>query len=395
MGRGRANGGRAVKINKFEVSGLPKSESPPISKTLNADLNIFTGRNGSGKTTLLKLLWYVISGNIEHAIREVPFTSVHVETSEYSITINRRGNDPDGIKFVSNGQTIEIDSFFDEDGDLENDPVDEANGLVMETGSSVFFPTFRRIEGGFSIKAAPRRTGLLTQRPTTTRNQAALEEALVDLSRRMSVNAHTFVSSISTVDIVDLLMRRYTEMSEHSNTLQQKTSQEIIDRIKEYKRETGTHSVSESPDSVIDAIRSVIEGLDQQREQILAPLEAVRKLVVSLFKHTGIVLNSRLSFGDAANAVSSEALSAGEKQMLSFICYNAFYKDSIIFIDEPELSLHVDWQRQLFPILQAQGTSNQFIIATHSPFIYGKFPDKEVAMNMDRGEDPTEASANG
>lgn len=383
-----------MQIKKFEVKGLPKIESAPISRDLNTDLNIFTGRNGSGKTTLLKLLWYIVSGNIEHAIREVPFSSVYVETSEYSIRVNKRGTDADGIVFTSNGEAEEFQSFFDEDGDLVNDPVDEANSRIMEIGSSVFFPTFRRIEGGFSIRAAPRRSGLLTQRPTTTRTQMALEEALVELSRRMSVQAHTFVSSISTVDIVDLLMRRYTEMSEVSNTLQQKTSQTIIDRIKEYKRESGTHTVSESPDVVIDAIRSVIEGLDQRREQILAPLNAVKKLVEGLFQHTGIVLNSRLSFGDAANAVSSEALSAGEKQMLSFICYNAFYRDSIIFIDEPELSLHVDWQRQLFPILQSQGTSNQFIIATHSPFIYGKFPDKEIPMNVDRGEGLSGASAN-
>lgn len=382
-----------MQIKKFEVKGLPKIDSAPISRELNADLNIFTGRNGSGKTTLLKLLWYVVSGNIEHAIREVPFTSVYVETTEYSIRINKRGTDPDGIVFISKGEESEFESFFDEDGDLVNDPVDEANSRIMDIGSSVFFPTFRRIEGGFSIKSAPRRLGLPTQRSTTTRSQMALEEALVDLSRRMSVEAHIFVSSISTVDIVDLLMRRYTEMSELSNTLQQKTSEEIIDRIKKYKRETGTPSVSESPDAVIDAIRSVIEGLDQRREQILAPLDAVRKLVVTLFQHTGILLNARLSFGDAANAVNSDTLSAGEKQMLSFICYNAFYKDSIIFIDEPELSLHVDWQRQLFPILQGQGTSNQFIIATHSPFIYGKFPDKEIPMNIDRGEDQNGAIA--
>ncbi|EDZ47000.1 conserved hypothetical protein [Rhodobacterales bacterium Y4I] len=72
--------------------------------------------------------------------------------------------------------------------------------------------------------------------------------------------------------------------------------------------------------------------------------------------------------------------------MLSFICYNAFYKNSVIFIDEPELSLHVDWQRQLFHILNGQESGNQFVFATHSPFIYGKYPDKEIAIGFDRGE---------
>jgi predicted ATP-binding protein involved in virulence len=48
--------------------------------------------------------------------------------------------------------------------------------------------------------------------------------------------------------------------------------------------------------------------------------------------------------------------------------------------------LHVDWQRQLFPTLLSQGISNQFIIATHSPFIYSKYPDKEILLGYDRGD---------
>ncbi|MCH8295763.1 ATP-binding protein, partial [Candidatus Poribacteria bacterium] len=81
----------------------------------------------------------------------------------------------------------------------------------------------------------------------------------------------------------------------------------------------------------------------------------------------------------------SGQLSSGEQQMLSFLCHNAFQKNSIIFIDEPELSLHVDWQRLLFPTLLKQGTGNQFIVATHSPFIYSKYPDKELILDPDRG----------
>ena len=79
-------------------------------------------------------------------------------------------------------------------------------------------------------------------------------------------------------------------------------------------------------------------------------------------------------------------LSAGEQQMLSFLCYNAFYEDSIIFIDEPELSLHADWQRRLFPNLMKQQSSNQFVVATHSPFIYSKYEDKEIVLSEEKGE---------
>ncbi|MEK8016973.1 MAG: AAA family ATPase, partial [Candidatus Parabeggiatoa sp.] len=71
--------------------------------------------------------------------------------------------------------------------------------------------------------------------------------------------------------------------------------------------------------------------------------------------------------------------------MLSFLCYNAFYDNGIIFIDEPELSLHVDWQRRLFDILIEQGNQNQLFVATHSPFIYSQFPDKELILDYDKG----------
>lgn len=53
--------------------------------------------------------------------------------------------------------------------------------------------------------------------------------------------------------------------------------------------------------------------------------------------------------------------------------------------DEPELSLHIDWQRRLFPTLLEQATSNQFFVATHSPFIYSKYPDKEFLLGEGYG----------
>ena len=62
-----------------------------------------------------------------------------------------------------------------------------------------------------------------------------------------------------------------------------------------------------------------------------------------------------ITVGEAKDAISSDKLSSGEKQMLSFLCYNAFKQGMAVFIDEPELSLHVDWQRLLLPTLLEQG----------------------------------------
>jgi predicted ATPase len=110
-----------------------------------------------------------------------------------------------------------------------------------------------------------------------------------------------------------------------------------------------------------------------------------------VFQYKGIKLSDPVTLGEAREAIASEVLSAGEKQMLSFLCYNAFATNACIFIDEPEISLHVDWQRILFPILLQQSTGNQFIVATHSPFIYSKYADKELMLSPDRGHDNADA----
>ncbi|MBG3852450.1 ATP-binding protein, partial [Xanthomonas hortorum pv. carotae] len=223
---------------------------------------------------------------------------------------------------------------------------------------------------------------------TIPRGRSEVEDSLVTLSGRLSNRKHVFVASLSTVDIVDLLFKKYTELSEQYNSLQQKTSQEVIKRIRDFKSDKGEQSGALQLDEayrVLDEVRQQIESVEGSRETIMRPIEAVRELVMKLFKHSGIQLG-KISFGEAAGAVNSDMLSAGEKQMLSFIAYNAFYQDAVFIIDEPELSLHVDWQRQLFPTLMSQKTSNQFVIATHSPFIYGKYPDKELQIDIDRGD---------
>ena len=370
-----------MKILRFEVHGLLGSEKI-IRGAFNGDLAIVTGRNGSGKTSLLKLIWYVIGGNILQALREVEFRRFILETSEYTCAITKISRVTCKIDLTVDGETTTYEDFQDDDTDEYFNAEDMVNPKIRDKGSSVFFPTFRRIEGGFTLE----NNRSLPPGARARASRSDVEEALVALSRRLTNEPHVFVSAISTVDIVSLLLRQYAELSEVSNSIQQQTSQEIIETIKEFKSDPQDSKHLHAATNVIDSIRSKVESMESNRERIMTPIGEVRQLVERLFVHNGIRIGTRLSFGDAARAVSSDVLSAGEKQMLSFICYNAFYTNSVILIDEPELSLHVDWQRQLFPILMRQQSSNQFIIATHSPFIYSKYPDKEVLLDVDRGD---------
>ena len=81
-------------------------------------------------------------------------------------------------------------------------------------------------------------------------------------------------------------------------------------------------------------------------------------------------------------------LSSGEKQLflrtLAIKMLNP--ENSIILIDEPELSLHPKWQQRIVDVYRKIGKNNQIIIATHSPHILGSVK-KENIMLLDKDDE--------
>ena len=64
-------------------------------------------------------------------------------------------------------------------------------------------------------------------------------------------------------------------------------------------------------------------------------------------------------------------LSSGEKQVISlFALMHLTSQPKIILIDEPELSLSIEWQRKLLPDIVHSQTCRQLIAITHSPFVF-------------------------
>lgn len=64
-----------------------------------------------------------------------------------------------------------------------------------------------------------------------------------------------------------------------------------------------------------------------------------------------------------------QELSSGEKQLLMILISSLVSSvfENITFWDEPEISLHIDWQRVLIRKARELNPKGQFIIATHSP----------------------------
>ena len=92
--------------------------------------------------------------------------------------------------------------------------------------------------------------------------------------------------------------------------------------------------------------------------------------------------------GDDGVSLDPEMLSSGEQHEL-VILYELIFRtaqDSLVLIDEPELSLHVAWQEQFVPDLERMAKLSRFraILATHSPEIIGDRWDLTVEL---RGPD--------
>ncbi|WP_062108640.1 AAA family ATPase [Bacillus niameyensis] len=364
-------------IKKFKVENLNKKVS--FSIDFNEDLNILTGKNGAGKTTLLKLLWYLLSGKVDDAISEIYFEFAYLETSNFILTVDYDSNIRYSYK-NENGEWIdnEIDPL---DNDFENLSLQRRRAYfesrrdklfhLSELEKSIFFPTFRRIEGGFSrsVDFYPRRRTF----------EEELDEVMSRFSRSLSNNNHLFITSISTNDIKELLAEKYTRISDYSNFLHNQMNKYITETINNFNDE------SETASKVLNSIKNKVNEVENEKKEHFKNFEMLSNIVGKIFSDKGIKLNESITLGDTAKALSSNLLSAGEKQMLSFLCYNLFFDNTSIFIDEPEISLHVDWQRMLMKILFSQNTNNQYIITTHSPFILSKYSDKEILLSYDRG----------
>lgn len=396
-------------IRSLKVKGLNNRGDGNFNFHFHEDLNIFTGANGSGKTTLLKLIWYLISGNLERILPEILFDSVSIVTDMFSLDITHL--DSAKVRFVSQENTFSESVDFTVTVDPKTEDLrrhdysadlHKLNVYIAGTvKNSLFFPTFRRIEGGFSsvseddvdlIQYQPGR--IVPEYPYRIKELPQIHKAISEFSTRISVHdyGHKLVASISTHDIVSLLDQKHSEISAEENKNHRNSSDEIIQKIRDNsnkRNRTDTNELKEVK-HLLDEIQKKLEEVDRQREALFQPISVLSEYVNDFFKNYGIHITENITLGHGtktiSDAISSDKLSAGEKQTLSFLCYNAFSEETVVFIDEPELSLHVDWQRRLFPTLLKQGQKNQFFVATHSPFIYSKYPDKEFLLDEDRGE---------
>ncbi len=122
-------------------------------------------------------------------------------------------------------------------------------------------------------------------------------------------------------------------------------------------------------------------------DEIAAKIDLFSKIINSRFEYKQMIVSKTEGFTFTTqkhNILSPTDLSSGEQHEL-VLFYELLFEtppDSLILIDEPELSLHVAWQMQFLQDLQAITKLANFdvLIATHSPTIINNRWDLTVAL---------------
>ncbi len=125
-------------------------------------------------------------------------------------------------------------------------------------------------------------------------------------------------------------------------------------------------------------IIEVLQGGDAdgavKAQEISAPKKKFQDLMDKLFAETGKQLvrtSNEILFSQMGERLTPYQLSSGEKQMLA-ILLTVLIEDRqhyVLFMDEPEVSLHIDWQQKLIEMILELNPNVQIVLTTHSPAV--------------------------
>lgn len=246
----------------------------------------------------------------------------------------------------------------------------------------LYLPTYRRIEEDlYTLGYIPIEIGL---------DDELLQSGMTDVEERINQIAsgiiHTLVGWFNRLDKIiweRLICEARIEAAEIENI---ETLKNVMDHIHTYVSQQGKENVltlfdsseiGESAYSILDDFLSdIILVYEQQKEKD----DTINQFITICNKY---LLDKQLVYNQnqgTINLVQSknsrslplEKLSSGEKQIISIFSklYLGSQRPCIILMDEPELSISIEWQRTLLPDILNSPRLCFLMAATHSPFIF-------------------------
>lgn len=437
------------KIKKIEVYNFLGHEK--IEYEFNESINIFIGPNGCGKTTLLKMLSELKNLNLEYFL-DISFSKIKLILSDNAIIIVKksekniflfqklskklilsnywertdteeylRGNIRD--KYYTSEKKI-ID-YYKKQGVFKNNSTIEKLDLNID-----FIPLLRTYcfvnEEKYEYLNLEKLLSRIKDEHIIAMKQYSLENEVFKKKilgvpfSQINISFEKMVKDILefTNESADNLIEIYKELVEESELDKVKAELEKLKQAKSKlitfnkKREnlSSKQKININLDIEKYKIVSNVLNLDlikhtgelatqllKSKKDIFKKFREIEDVINSFFKIT----NKELKIDEAGdvkiyyrgNNLDVFKLSSGEKQLItlfSHIILKSYEKENQIFlIDEPEISLHLAWQQKFIDAL-SKIKNNQYVLATHSPEIIGKYYNCIKQMGDLRGRESCE-----
>ena len=121
----------------------------------------------------------------------------------------------------------------------------------------------------------------------------------------------------------------------------------------------------------------LLSGDEEQRSlapSLSLPKRKFQDMIDELFSYTHKTIDRKsndIVFYQNGERLLPYKLSSGEKQMLVILLTVLVRDDDhcVLFMDEPEASLHIEWQQKLIGMIRNLNPNVQLILTTHSPTV--------------------------
>ena len=125
---------------------------------------------------------------------------------------------------------------------------------------------------------------------------------------------------------------------------------------------------------MIQLLQSSDPKASEEATSLTWPKKSFQDIMEELFFDTKKKIDrqsNEIIFEQAGDRLRPYQLSSGEKQIL-MILLTALVQDGqpvALFMDEPEVSLHIEWQQKLIGLIRELNPQAQIILTTHSPAV--------------------------
>lgn len=344
-----------MKIKKIVVKNLFGMFNHEIPLNTDEHITIIHGPNGYGKTILLTLIHAVFNRKLEK-IRSIPLDELKIEFDDKR-TLDFRQGDPidEELKNLTDSFTVR---FIETQRLLriKEDPVNSLGPPIRAEPSMVHVVDDYSRELIETIRANLAEYGSLSQSLDRT-----FPKRLINGKQKQHAQATA------------------GELKRELKELEGKRSSLIATGLLDQEEAVDFKELQKIDESKLDVLSVYIEDAKKKLsvfDELAGRIDLLLKVVNDRFLHKRLSISKKDGFvltSTVGDRLSPMNLSSGEQHELVLL-YEMLFKmspDSLILIDEPELSLHVAWQQQFIEDLQeiTKLVGFDVLIATHSPQI--------------------------